>query len=44
MLPNDPEINELKKRLKNGIPLEEETFKDLKKLSNEFNVKLQLIS
>ena len=42
MLPNDVEIKESKKRLKDGIPLNRDTLNDLKILSNKYNVKLNL--
>jgi len=42
MLPNDVEILESKKRLKKGIPLNIETYNELKILSNKYNVKLNL--
>ena len=42
MLPNDVEIQESKKRLKYGIPLDKNTLNELKILSNNYNVKLNL--
>jgi len=43
MMPNDPEIINLKNRMKAGIPLEVETLDKLKNLSKKFNVKLNLL-
>ena len=42
LLPNDPEIAISKKRIKSGIPLDEDTYRQLLKLSKKFNVKLIL--
>ena len=44
MMPNDPEIHSAKTRSKNGIPLDSETFLQLKKLSKKFNVQLNCIN
>ena len=44
MMPNDPEIHCAKIRSKNGIPLDNETFLQLKKLSQKFNVQLNCIN
>ena len=43
MLPNDPEITSSKSRLKNGIPLDHLTVKNLRELSEKFYVPLKLI-
>ena len=43
MLPNDPEITSSKSSLKNGIPLDHLTVKNLRKLSEKFSVPLKLI-
>ena len=43
-MPNDPEIHCAKTRSKNGIPLDNETFLQLKKLSQKFNVQLNCIN
>ena len=43
MLPGDPEIEESKKRLEEGIPIESATLMELEKLSGRYNVPLQLI-
>ncbi len=42
MLPNDPEIKKLKLRLKDGIPLSDELFTNLKNISLKYNIKLDL--
>ena len=44
LMPNDPEIFNLKKRIKEGIPLNKQVFDDLKYLSNKFNIKLDLLN
>ena len=41
MMPNDPEINTSKKRLKEGIPLDKEVFNSFMFLSKNFNIKLK---
>ena len=43
MLPGDPEIEESKKRLKQGIPVDSATLLEFENLSEEFNVPLQFI-
>lgn len=41
MMPNDPEINISKKRLKEGIPLDKEVFNSFMFLSKNFNIKFK---
>jgi|TARA_Y100000294_G_scaffold177416_1_gene202728 LDH2 family malate/lactate/ureidoglycolate dehydrogenase len=43
MLPGDPEIKESKKRLKEGIPIDSTTLVEFKKLSEKFDVPLQVM-
>jgi LDH2 family malate/lactate/ureidoglycolate dehydrogenase len=43
MLPGDPEIEESKKRLKKGIPIDDDTLLEFESLSEKFNVPLLLI-
>ena len=43
MLPGDPEIEESKRRLKDGIPIDVATLLEFERLSEKFNVPLQLI-
>ena len=43
VLPNDPELLESKIRLKKGIPLSNDLFINLKKLSNTYKINLKLI-
>lgn len=44
MLPNDIEIAQSIERNKNGIPLDNETYLSLKKLSEKYNIPLKLIN
>jgi len=44
MLPNDPEIMNMKKRAKEGIPLEKETLEKLQHLAKKFNISLELLN
>ena len=41
LVPNDPEINMSKIRIKSGIPLDKNTYQDLKYLSKKYSVKLK---
>ena len=43
MLPGDPQIICSKDRLKNGIPLDDTTLKDLKEMSVKNDVMLEII-
>ena len=43
MLPGDQEIEESRRRLKEGIPIDSTTMMEFEKLSEKFNVPLQLI-
>lgn len=43
MMPNDPEIQNSKTRLKNGIPLNLETYSELVKISKNTGVNLKII-
>ena len=40
MLPNDPEIKFSKERLKNGIPVDNKIYEELKNLSDNYQIKL----
>ena len=42
VMPNDPENKIMKKRLKKGIPLNEETYEDLTNLSKKYKIKLKV--
>ena len=42
VMPNDPENKIMKIRKKNGIPLTEETYEDLTKLSKKYKIKLKV--
>ena len=44
MMPNDPEILNVKKRKKAGIPLDVDTAKKLKILSNKFKINLKFLN
>lgn len=44
MLPGDKEINESKLRMKNGIPLDDDTLIIFKEMSQEFGVELNLLN
>ena len=44
MLPNDPEISNVKVRIKKGIPLDNETSTNMKKLSQKFEVNLKFLN
>jgi ureidoglycolate dehydrogenase (NAD+) len=44
MLPNDPEITNMKKRTKEGIPLEKETLEKLQHLAKKFSISLELLN
>ena len=44
MLPNDPEIEVSKNRMKKGIPIDHETFNKLFELSNEYSIELKKIA
>ena len=39
-LPNDKEIIESKIRLKSGIPIDDELYKELKKISNNYQISI----
>ena len=43
-MPNDPEILNVKKRKKAGIPLDVDTAKKLKILSNKFKINLKFLN
>ena len=43
MLPGDPEIEESRRRLIEGIPIDVTTLLEFERLSEKFNVPLQLI-
>ena len=42
MMPNDPEILQMKIRKKRGIPLDNEVYKTLINLSKRFSVKIKI--
>ncbi|MDC0248274.1 Ldh family oxidoreductase [Pelagibacteraceae bacterium] len=44
MMPNDPEILNMKARVKRGIPLDNNTFKEMKALSKKFSIDLKLLN
>jgi ureidoglycolate dehydrogenase (NAD+) len=44
MMPNDPEILSSKSRLKYGIPVDDNTFKDMIALSKKFNINLKFLN
>ena len=44
LMPNDPEILNLKNRLKYGIPIDDNTFKDMNALSKKFNINLKFLN
>ena len=43
-MPNDPEIQNAKIRLKKGIPLDNETLIQMKNLSQKYNVNLRFLN
>ena len=44
MMPNDPEIKNMKKRIKDGIPLDADTMEKLSHLSKKFNINLNTLN
>tara|TARA_Y100000590_G_scaffold343066_1_gene391862 strand:+ start:268 stop:1320 length:1053 start_codon:yes stop_codon:yes gene_type:complete len=43
-LPNDPEIQNSKYRIKKGIPLDDDLFKKLSNIANKYNLNIKLIN
>ena len=44
MMPNDPEILNMKIRVKNGIPLDNNTLREMKALSKKFNISIKILN
>lgn len=44
MMPNDPEILNSRNRLKYGIPIDNNTFKEMNALSKKFNINLKFLN